>query len=139
MPAGVAEYSSTGTRVLALGDIRPRPNLVLAIEVKEERTSQGLILPDVGDAQKVRIAYCFARGAGLPDKDGGELPKFIKPGMFFFFGKHQSGGEAMKIGDVSVLMFNDNDTMGEWTAPDDAARAYVDSVFGAATKLRAVA
>lgn len=121
MPAGVAEYLSTGTGNIAFDDLELMPGLIWAEEVREERTAGGLILPDVDDAQKVRIARCIRRGPGEPDDKGGAKPIFIRTGDFFLFGKYQSGGEPIKLGDKLVLQFRQGDIVAKWHNPAQIA------------------
>lgn len=113
MPAGVANYLSTGTVQLDMADVELMPGLVWAEEVREETTRNGLILPDVGDAQKIRVARCIARGPAEPDDKGGCKPVFIVVGDYFLFGKYQSGGEPIKFGDKLVLQFRQGDIVGK--------------------------
>ena len=56
MPAGVANYMSAGTDRFTLDGLELAPGLVWAVEVREEVTAGGIVLPDVDDAQKLRIA-----------------------------------------------------------------------------------
>lgn len=111
MPAGVANYQTSGT--FTLTGLELAPGLVWAVEVREERTASGLVLPDVEDAQKVRIAHCVAIGPGECDANGNEKMRFVRGGDYFLFGKYQSGGEPIKVNGVTVLQFRQGDIVAK--------------------------
>ena len=130
MPAGVANYMSAGTDRFTLNGLELAPGLVWAVEVREEVTAGGIVLPDVDDAQKVRIACCFAIGPGEADERGNEKRRFVKAGDFFLFGKYQSGGEPIKINGVTVLQFRQGDIVAKLLTPTGAMRAAADKARG---------
>ena len=111
MPAGVANYQSSGS--FTLTGLELAPGLVWAVEVREEKTAGGIVLPDVEDAQKVRIARCVAIGPGEADDKGNEKRRFVREGDFFLFGKYQSGGEPIKVNGVLVLQFRQGDVVAK--------------------------
>jgi len=131
MPAGVANYGTTGTDRLTLDHCELMPGLIWAVEVREEVTSGGIVLPDVEDAQKVRVGCCFARGPGEMDDNGGEKRCFIKAGDYFLFGKYQSGGEPLKLNGQTILQFRQGDVAAKLTVPTKG-------MVTAANKARAV-
>lgn len=118
MPAGVAEYKTTGTMRLDVGKCEPQPGILWAIELREEVTSGGIHLPDTLDAQKLRIGVCVRIGAGEPDGNGGEKYRFVKEGDFILFGRHQSGGEPFNINGVDLLLFRQNDIAAKYHKPE---------------------
>ena len=121
MPAGRADYMTTGTSAPTMDEIELLPGMIWAEEVREEVTKGGLIIPDVEDAQKIRIARCVARGPAEPDDKGGCKPVFIRVGDYFLFGKYQSGGEPIKIGSTMILQFRQGDIVAKWNRPKTLA------------------
>ena len=83
MPAGIAEYETTGTRMIDLATCIPQPGVLWGIELREEVTQGGIVLPDTGDAQALRIGVCVTAGAGEVNERGDEKRRFVKDGEFF--------------------------------------------------------
>lgn len=118
MPAGVAEFETTGTQQIDINTCEPQPGVLWAIELREEVTQGGIVLPDTGEVQALRIGVCVQCGSGEPDGQGGEKHRFVKRGDFFMFGKYQSGGEPFTINGVRLLLFRQGDVAGKVRMPD---------------------
>lgn len=109
MPAGVANYTTTGTQPVSIDDLVVFEDIVLCEEILEEKTVGGIILPDVQDAQKMRWARVLKQGPGRRDADGELIAMWIQPGDIVMFGKYQSGGEPISVNGKTLLMFRVND------------------------------
>ncbi len=118
MPAGIAEYETTGTRMIDLATCIPQPGVLWGIELREEVTQGGIVLPDTGDAQALRIGVCVTAGAGEVNERGDEKRRFVKDGEYFMFGRHQSGGEPFTLNGCKLLLFRQNDIAGKITKPE---------------------
>ena len=109
MPAGVANYTTTGTQPVSIDDLVVFEDIVLCEEILEEKTVGGIILPDVQDAQKMRWARVLKQGPGRRDADGELIAMWTQPGDIVMFGKYQSGGEPISVNGKTLLMFRVND------------------------------
>lgn len=124
MPAGIAEYNSTGTQVLDLvSDFVVADDIIVAEEILEEVTKGGIVLPDFKDAQKMRWARVIVQGPGRMMDDGERIPMWTRVGDVVMFGRYQSGGEPIKINDKMYLLFRIGDLTGRRRREDERAPA----------------
>lgn len=101
------EFDTTGTQIqieqlLALSDI------VIVDPTVEEVTKGGIVLPDTGDAQKMRWGKVVKVGPGR-FHDGVFVKTSIAAGDTVLFGKYASAGEPIKIGGKEYRLFREND------------------------------
>lgn len=121
MPAGVANYTTTGTQPVSIDDLVVFEDIVLCEEILEEKTVGGIILPDVQDAQKMRWARVLKQGPGRRDADGELIAMWTQPGDIVMFGKYQSGGEPISVNGKTLLMFRVNDFAARRKRSDEYA------------------
>lgn len=122
MPAGIANYSTTGTRMIDLErEFYVADDIVVAEEILEEKTAGGIIIPDVQDAQKMRWARVVVQGPGRLMEDGERVPMWTRPGDVVMFGKYQSGGEPISINGRTYLLFRIGDFVGRRKREDELA------------------
>lgn len=103
-----ADYDTTGAATVTLDRLRILQDILLVRPILETETPHGLILPDVGDAQKVRRGVVVKCG---PGKHNGEtfVPMTAKVGDIAYFGKYASPGEPIKINGETFLLFRIGD------------------------------
>ena len=111
MPAEQALYNSTGTADIDIPDLEVFQDIVVLDPVREETSKGGLIIADVGDAQKVRWGVVVAHGPGryhesIPGIDQAAvfIPVTVKLGQVVSFGQFQSGGEPIKMNGKEYLL-----------------------------------
>lgn len=122
MPVGVAEYTSTGTQEFdVINDFVVFSDVVIAEEILEETSKGGIILPDVGDAQKLRFAKIIAQGPGRRMDDGELVEMWTEVGDVVMFGRYQSAGEPIKVSGKQYLMFRIGDFSGRKKRPGEVA------------------
>lgn len=122
MPAGIAQYQTTGTQLIDLErEFYVADDIVVAEEILEEVTKGGIIIPDVQDAQKMRWARVVVQGPGRRDEDGERIPMWTQPGDLVMFGKYQSGGEPISINGKTYLLFRIGDFVGRRKRADEIA------------------
>jgi chaperonin GroES len=105
---GVAGYDSTGTADVDVADLQVLQNVVIVEPIREETTKSGLVIADVGDAQKVRFGTVRAVGPGRFE-EGVYVPTALKVGDCVMFGRYQSAGEPIKMNGREYLMFREGD------------------------------
>lgn len=103
-----AEYASTGSYDVAIEDLEVYQNVVLVEPEREEMSKGGIVIADVGDAQKVRWGRALAVGPGRWE-DGVFVASVTKVGDRVMFGKYQSAGEPIKIAGRKCLLFREGD------------------------------
>lgn len=123
MPAPEAKYKSTGTFDFTWDEFEVMSDIVAAEEILEQVSKGGIMIADVGDAQKVRWARVIACGPGRTHENGHFEAMMYKPGDVVMFGKYQSGGEPMIVGGKKALMFRQGDFVGRLRNPDQAVVA----------------
>lgn len=120
MTVGVAEYITTGTQEFdIINDFVVASDIVICEEILEETSKGGIILPDVGDAQKLRFAKVIQQGPGRLMDDGELVPMWTRVGDIVMFGRYQSAGEPLKSGGKLYLMFRIGDFAGRKKRPEE--------------------
>jgi chaperonin GroES len=104
---GRSEFDTTGTTV-SLEQLVALSNVVIAEPEKEEVSKGGILIADVGDAQKVRFATVVKVGPGRIE-DGVFVPMGIKVGDRIMFGKYASAGEPIKIEGRDFILLREGD------------------------------
>jgi len=105
---GRAMYDSTGTYDVNVGDLVVYSNVVIVEPDREETTKGGIVIADVGDAQKVRWGKVVGVGPGRYE-EGIFVPTHTKVGDRVMFGKYQSAGEPIKLNGREFLLFREGD------------------------------
>ena len=116
MPAGMAQYDTTGTYDFDWADFEVASDICVVAPIKEEVTKGGIVIADVGDAQSVRWGKIVAHGPGRMYETGTYETIRYAVGDLVMYGKAQSGGEPIIIGGKSLLMFRQNDFVGKLKA-----------------------
>lgn len=116
MPAGKANYNTTGTGNLDLEDFEVFGDIVLVLPEREEVSSGGIVIADVGDAQKVRWGLVVKHGDGKDAPRGHDVTMQVAVGDRVMFGVYQSGGEPIRIGGKEYLLFRMGDFVGKMKA-----------------------
>lgn len=105
---GSANYESTGTGHIDLKRLRMTQDVLLVAPELETETKSGIVLPDVGDAQKIRRGVVVKVGPGR--HNGAKfVPTTIKEGDVVYFGKYQSAGEPIQLNGKRYLLFREGD------------------------------
>lgn len=108
---GVAQYDSTGSGKIDLGRLRMTQDVVLVAPELETESAGGIVLPDVGDAQKIRRGIAVKVGPGR--HNGAKfVPTTIREGDLVYFGKYQSAGEPIVLNGQRYLLFREGDLFG---------------------------
>ena len=119
MPAEMAKYDSLGTADIDLADLKVLQDIVVVEPIKEETSKGGLIIADVGDAQKVRWGTVVAHGPGMIKDHGHFVDVTVKVGQLVSFGTYQTGGEPIKINGKQYLLFRMGDFWAVGKTPPD--------------------
>lgn len=106
--------TGTGTYDIDIADCLIYEDKIVAEEVKEETTASGIVIADVGDAQKVRFAKVVAVGPGRWEA-GVFVPTVTKIGDLVMFGKHATG-EPFKNRGRDCLLFREGDLVARQPA-----------------------
>ena len=83
-------------------------NIVIVDPDKEEVSKGGIVIADVGEAQKVRWGRVVKVGPGRFE-DGIFVPTTVKLGDRVLFGKYASAGEPIKLLGKEYLLFREGD------------------------------
>jgi chaperonin GroES len=105
---GSAAYDSTGTYDVDIASLEVYQNVIVVEPEREEVSKGGIVIADVGQAQKVRWGRIVACGPGRYE-DGVFVATTSKVGDRVMFGKYQSAGEPIKIGGREYLLFREGD------------------------------
>lgn len=105
--------TGTGTYDIDIAECLMYEDKIAAEEIREQKTSGGLIIADVGDAQKVRFARVVNVGPGRME-DGVFVPTVTKPGDLVMFGTHATG-EPFKNKGKDYLLFREGDLVARIT------------------------
>jgi co-chaperonin GroES (HSP10) len=116
MPAVKAEYATTGTGNVDLDDFEVFGDIILVIPEREEVSSGGIVIADVGDAQKVRWGVVVKHGDGVDAPRGHDVTMKVAVGDRVMFSAYQSGGEPIRIGGQEFLLFRMGDLVGRLRA-----------------------
>lgn len=105
---GVARYDSAGTLLIDLSRLRMAQDVLLVEPELETETAGGLVIPDVGEAQKIRRGIVVKVG---PGKHNGHafVASVTKEGDRVYFGKYQSAGEPIKLNGKTYLLLREGD------------------------------
>ena len=117
MPAHKADYQTTGTADLSFDDFEVSEDIVIVDPLLEEATASGLIIADVGDAQKVRWGTVMAVGPGRVHDHGIYISQKFAVGDVVMFGQFQTGGEPITIAGKKYLLFRSGDFVGRMKRP----------------------
>lgn len=101
------EFDSTGTTV-DISEVEALSNIVIVDPEREEVSKGGIVIADVGDAQKVRWGTVVKVGPGRYE-DGVFVPVKLRVGDRVMFGKYASAGEPIKIGGKEYRLFREGD------------------------------
>jgi len=101
------EFDSTGTSV-SIDDVEALSNIVIVEPEIEEVSKGGILIADVGDAQKVRWGKVVKVGPGRFE-DGSFIATTLKVGDRVMFGKYASAGEPIKVGGKEFRLFREGD------------------------------
>jgi Co-chaperonin GroES (HSP10) len=101
------EFDTTGTMV-SVDDIEALSNIVIVEAEVEEVSKGGILIADVGEAQKVRWGRVLKVGPGRVE-DGTFVPTTVRVGDRVMFGKYASAGEPIKIGVKEYRLFREGD------------------------------
>jgi len=112
MPAPAAKYITTGTADFTWDDFEVMSDICAGEEILEHVSKGGIMIPDVGDAQKQRWARLVAVGPGRTHENGHFEEMRFKVGDVVMFGKYQSGGEPIIVGGRMTLLFRQGDFTG---------------------------
>lgn len=100
-------FDSTGTTV-QLHDLIALSDIVIVDPEKEEVSKGGIVIADVGEAQKVRWGVVVAVGPGRFNE--GVFQKMsLVVGDRVMFGKYASAGEPIKIAGKEYRLFREGD------------------------------
>jgi chaperonin GroES len=100
-------YDSTGGLV-SIDELEALQNIVIVEPEREEVSKGGIVIADVGDAQKVRWGRVVKVGPGRYE-DGIFVKPTLQVGDRVMFGKYASAGEPIKINGKEYLMFREGD------------------------------
>lgn len=109
MPAEYVKYDTTGTADIDVSDLEILQDVVVVDPVVEETSKGGIVIADVGDAQKVRWGVVVAHGPGRIHEHGQFVPVTVKVGQTVGFGAYQTGGEPIKMNGTRYLLFRMGD------------------------------
>jgi len=109
MPAGQVQYQTTGTAELDVYDYDVCQDVVLVDPILEETSKGGILIADVGDAQKVRHGLVIACGPGRYNDEGHFMAMEFRVGDLVVYGQFQSGGEPITINGRRYLCFRQGD------------------------------
>lgn len=128
MPAGKLNHDNGGAFDLNIDEFEIFGDIILVKEDREEKSRGGIIIPDAGDAQRVRWGVVIKCGPGRMH-EGHYIEVIVKPGDRVMFGKWQSGGEPVKIAGIEYLQFRMGDLVGRMNAkPAPKARKALKAV-----------
>lgn len=105
---GRNEFDTTGTCGPSIDEVEALQNVVIVEPEREEVSKGGLLIADVGDAQKVRWGRVVKVGPGRFE-EGLFVKTHVKVGDRVMFGKYASAGEPIKINMREYLMFREGD------------------------------
>lgn len=101
------EFDSTGTTV-TVDELEALSNIVIVEAEREEVSKGGIVIADVGEAQKVRWGRVVKVGPGRME-DGVFVPTKVRVGDRVMFGKYASAGEPVKIAGKEYRLFREGD------------------------------
>lgn len=101
------EFDTAGTSV-SIDDVEALSNIVIVEPEIEEVSKGGILIADVGDAQKVRWGKVVKVGPGRFE-DGTFIETTLKAGDRVMFGKYASAGEPIKVGGKEFRLFREGD------------------------------
>lgn len=101
------EFDTVGS-VVRVEDLLALSDIVIVEPEIEEVSKGGIILPDTGEAQKVRYGKVVKVGPGR-FHDGVFVKTSIVEGDVVMFGKYASAGEPIKVGGKEYRLFREND------------------------------
>lgn len=101
-------FEDAGTHSPAIEELQALQNIVIVDPDKEEVSKGGIVLADVGDAQKVRWGTVIKVGPGRFE-DGVFVKTTVRLGDRVLFGKYASAGEPIKLHGKEYLLFREGD------------------------------
>jgi len=109
MPAIKALHDTTGTFDLDLSDFDVCQDIIMAEPIVEETTKGGILMPDMGELQRVRMAIVVAVGPGRMYETGTFIAQEFRVGDLIVYGTYESGGERLKFNGREFLNFRPGD------------------------------
>lgn len=110
---GRADFDTTGSVDFNVADnLAVTQDIVIVEPEREEKTASGILIADVGEAQKVRWGKVLNAGPGKYLESGTFLPNPYKPGYRVMFGRYQAAGEPLRVGGKEMLLFRMGDLIG---------------------------
>lgn len=101
------DFDTTGTSV-SIDEVEALSNIVIVEPEIEEVSKGGILIADVGDAQKVRWGKVVKVGPGRVE--GGVFVEMtLRVGDRVMFGKYASAGEPIKVGGKEFRLFREGD------------------------------
>lgn len=101
------DFDTTGTTV-SIDEVEALSNIVIVEPEKEEVSKGGILIADVGEAQKVRWGRVVKVGPGRVE-DGTFVATKLVVGDRVMFGKYASAGEPIKIAGKEYRLFREGD------------------------------